>query len=85
MTRTDSSAPDPAVAAVLVDSGFRRGTDIVKALGADTVRVGRATLFGLAAGGEAGAGYTLSIRPRKSTARWANRDAARSPNSARIF
>lgn len=50
-------------AAILVDSGFRRGTDVVKALalGADTVMVGRATLFGLAAGGEAGAGYALSI------------------------
>ena len=46
-----------------MDSGFRRGTDVVKALalGADTVMVGRATLFGLAAGGEAGAGYALSI------------------------
>lgn len=50
-------------AAILADSGFRRGTDVVKALalGADTVMVGRATLFGLAAGGEAGAGYALSI------------------------
>lgn len=49
--------------AILVDSGFRRGTDVVKALalGADTVMVGRAMLFGLAAGGEAGAGYALSI------------------------
>ena len=49
--------------AVLIDSGFRRGTDVVKALalGADAVMVGRATLFGLAAGGEAGAGYALSI------------------------
>ena len=48
--------------AVLIDSGFRRGTDVVKALalGADAVMVGRATLFGLAAGGEAGAGYALS-------------------------
>ena len=48
---------------ILVDSGFRRGTDVVKALalGADAVMVGRATLFGLAAGGEAGAGYALSI------------------------
>lgn len=49
--------------AILVDSGFRRGTDVVKALalGADTVMVGRATLFGLAAGGEAGASYALSM------------------------
>ena len=37
---------------VLVDSGFRRGSDIVKALalGARAVLLGRATLYGLAAG-----------------------------------
>ena len=48
---------------ILVDSGFRRGTDVVKALvlGADAVMVGRAPLFGLAAGGEAGASCALSI------------------------
>ena len=48
---------------VLVDSGFRRGTDVVKALalGADAVMLGRAPLFGLAAGGEAGAVHALSI------------------------
>lgn len=42
---------------VLVDSGFRRGTDVLKALalGADAVLLGRATLYGLGAGGEAGA------------------------------
>jgi (S)-mandelate dehydrogenase len=49
--------------AVIVDSGFRRGTDVVKALalGADAVMVGRATLYGLAAGGEAGANRALEI------------------------
>jgi (S)-mandelate dehydrogenase len=49
--------------AVIVDSGFRRGTDVVKALalGAQAVMVGRATLYGLAAGGEAGASHALSI------------------------
>ena len=48
---------------ILIDSGFRRGTDIVKALalGADGVLVGRATLYGLAAGGEAGAARALAI------------------------
>ena len=41
---------------VLIDSGFRRGTDIAKALalGADAVMIGRATLYGLAAAGEPG-------------------------------
>lgn len=41
---------------VLVDGGFRRGADIVKALalGASGVMLGRATAFALAAGGEAG-------------------------------
>jgi (S)-mandelate dehydrogenase len=48
---------------VLVDSGFRRGTDVVKALalGADAVLVGAAPLYGLAAGGEAGARHALEI------------------------
>lgn len=43
-------------AAVIVDSGIRRGSDVVKAmaLGADAVMVGRAPLYGLAAGGEEG-------------------------------
>jgi isopentenyl diphosphate isomerase/L-lactate dehydrogenase-like FMN-dependent dehydrogenase len=48
---------------VIVDSGFRRGSDILKglALGADAVIVGRATLYGVAAGGEAGASRALEI------------------------
>jgi isopentenyl diphosphate isomerase/L-lactate dehydrogenase-like FMN-dependent dehydrogenase len=48
---------------VMVDSGFRRGSDILKAiaLGADAVVVGRATLYGLAAAGEAGATRALEI------------------------
>lgn len=50
-------------ATVLIDSGFRRGTDIVKALalGAKAVLVGRATLYGTAAGGEAGAARAIDI------------------------
>lgn len=42
---------------VIIDSGVRRGSDIVKclALGANAVLTGRATLYGTAAGGEAGA------------------------------
>ena len=49
--------------AILIDSGFRRGTDIVKAfaLGADAVLIGRAALYGLAAGGEPGAKRALAI------------------------
>jgi (S)-mandelate dehydrogenase len=48
---------------ILIDSGFRRGTDIVKALalGAPAVMIGRATLYGLAAGGEPGVERALSI------------------------
>ncbi len=48
---------------VMVDGGFRRGTDVVKAiaLGAKLVLLGRATLYGLAAGGEEGAKHALAI------------------------
>jgi (S)-mandelate dehydrogenase len=48
---------------VLIDSGFRRGADIVKALamGADAVLLGRATLYGLAARGEAGVDDVLRL------------------------
>jgi isopentenyl diphosphate isomerase/L-lactate dehydrogenase-like FMN-dependent dehydrogenase len=48
---------------VLIDSGVRRGVDIVKAvaLGAQAVAIGRATLYGAAAGGEAGAERALDI------------------------
>ncbi|MCP5055979.1 MAG: alpha-hydroxy-acid oxidizing protein [bacterium] len=48
---------------VLVDSGFRRGTDIFKALalGADAVCVGRPYLWGLAAFGQEGVEAVLQI------------------------
>ncbi|MGE5525686.1 MAG: alpha-hydroxy acid oxidase [Rhodospirillaceae bacterium] len=48
---------------VMVDSGFRRGSDIVKALclGAQAVLIGRATLYGVAAGGEPGANRAIAI------------------------
>ncbi len=48
---------------VILDSGIRRGSDIVKslALGADMVLIGRATLYGIAAGGQAGAEKAISI------------------------
>jgi (S)-mandelate dehydrogenase len=60
--------PDIAAAvgdrlAVIVDSGFRRGTDVVKAiaLGAHAVMIGRAALYGVAAGGEGGATHAFKI------------------------
>jgi (S)-mandelate dehydrogenase len=48
---------------VFMDSGIRRGSDVVKALalGANAVMVGRSTLYGVAAGGEAGAARALQI------------------------
>jgi (S)-mandelate dehydrogenase len=48
---------------LIVDGGIRRGTDILKAiaLGADAVFVGRAPLYGVAAGGRAGAERALAI------------------------
>jgi (S)-mandelate dehydrogenase len=48
---------------VLLDGGVRRGVDILKAraLGAQAVLTGRATLFGVMAGGEEGARRALEI------------------------
>src|SRR5688500_13252615 len=48
---------------ILFDSGVRRGSDVVKALalGAKMVLIGRSTLYGTAAGGEAGATRALDI------------------------
>ena len=48
---------------LMVDSGFRRGTDIIKALalGAHFVFVGRPTLYGAAVGGQAGVSHVLEI------------------------
>ena len=48
---------------VMLDGGFRRGSDIVKtrALGADAVLLGRATTYGLAAGGEAGVAHAINL------------------------
>lgn len=47
----------------MLDGGFRRGSDIVKAiaLGADAVLCGRATTYGLAAGGAEGAARAVTI------------------------
>jgi 4-hydroxymandelate oxidase len=48
---------------VLVDSGVRRGGDVVKALalGARAVLVGRPVLWGLAVAGEDGVRHVLEI------------------------
>ena len=48
---------------VMIDSGFRRGTDIFKALamGAKAVCIGRAYLWGLAAFGQSGVEMVLDI------------------------
>ena len=50
-------------ASVLLDGGVRRGVDVVKALacGAEAVMIGRATLYGVCAAGEAGAMRALEI------------------------
>ena len=48
---------------IMVDSGFRTGSQIATALalGADAVLVGRAVLYGLSAGGMPGAARALDI------------------------
>ena len=48
---------------VIIDSGFRRGTDIFKALamGADAVCIGRAYIWGLAAFGQPGVEKVLEM------------------------
>jgi (S)-mandelate dehydrogenase len=48
---------------ILVDSGFRRGSHVIKALalGANGVLIGRPVLYGVAAGGLAGAQLALRI------------------------
>jgi (S)-mandelate dehydrogenase len=48
---------------IVIDSGFRRGSDIAKALilGAHTVMIGRATLYGLTADGEHGVRRALDM------------------------
>lgn len=48
---------------LIVDGGVRRGTHILKALalGANACSIGRAYLYGLAAGGEAGVDHALGL------------------------
>jgi 4-hydroxymandelate oxidase len=50
-------------AAIIVDGGFTRGTDVIKgvARGATAVAIGRTALWGLAAGGAVGVAAALGI------------------------
>jgi L-lactate dehydrogenase (cytochrome) len=50
-------------AEIIVDSGIRRGSDVIKALalGADACMIGRPYIYGLAAGGQAGVERSLQI------------------------
>ena len=52
---------------VIVDGGFRRGADVVKAiaLGAKAVIIGRPQLWGVACGGEEGVHWVLEIFQRE--------------------
>ena len=52
---------------ILIDGGFRRGTDVFKALalGATAVGIGRPVLWGLGAFGEAGVDRVLEIMQRE--------------------
>jgi 4-hydroxymandelate oxidase len=52
---------------ILLDSGVRRGTDVVKALalGADAVAIGRPAVWGLAAAGEEGVTAVLRMLRRE--------------------
>jgi 4-hydroxymandelate oxidase len=58
--------PDVGVA---LDSGVRRGADVVKAiaLGADVVVIGRLAAYGLATGGEAGLARVLELLRAETT------------------
>jgi FMN-dependent dehydrogenase len=62
---------------VLVDSGFRRGSDIVKALslGARAVMIGRPYCYGLGVAGQAGVEHAIALlgaelRPSSSCSGW---------------
>ena len=58
-------------ASIVVDGGFNRGTDVLKALarGADLIAIGRTALWGLAADGADGVARTFEIlREEMSTA-----------------
>jgi L-lactate dehydrogenase (cytochrome)/glycolate oxidase len=75
VSATIRALPEVAAAAdgsleILLDGGIRRGVDIVKALamGARAVLVGRAYVWGLAAGGQAGAQQVLEALRNETSA-----------------
>lgn len=59
---------------VIVDSGFMRGTDVIKALamGAKAVAIGKLMVWGLAADGEKGLSRTLGLLEREMFSTMAN-------------
>jgi 4-hydroxymandelate oxidase len=61
-------------AEVIVDSGFMRGTDVVKALamGANAIGIGKLMLWALAAGGDVGLERALDLLRREISASMAN-------------
>ena len=52
---------------ILIDGGFRRGSDVIKALalGADAILLGRPILYGTASGGQAGAEAVIELYRRE--------------------
>lgn len=54
---------------IFLDSGVRRGSDVVKAVasGADAVLAGRAPLYGLAASGESGVARAIALLQAETT------------------
>jgi isopentenyl diphosphate isomerase/L-lactate dehydrogenase-like FMN-dependent dehydrogenase len=52
---------------ILIDGGFRRGSDVIKALalGADAILLGRPTLYGTASSGQAGAEAVIELYRRE--------------------
>ena len=71
---------------VLVDGGFLRGTDVMKAiaLGATAVGVGRLECFGLAAAGEDGLVRALEILEQEMTISMAFMGVASLPSSTEL-
>lgn len=82
--------------AVMVDGGFLRGSDIVKALaiGAKAVMIGRGTLYGMVAGGLPGAAHALRIYREEisrtlgltgvTSVEYLNRDHVQMPRSGSV-